>query len=258
MELHIIGTGIKRPMQLTLEGLRALQQADRVLHLTGTTEPMEALFRELGITQPQALDSLYEHGGVDGANYERLADAVVAQAQCHERVALLIYGHPRVGVSLTSMLEARLGNAVRVIPAPSSFDTMINDLRRDPLHRGSVLLDANRALLFEPTLDPTIDCYIFHVDSVATRKTANGDEGHGRRDLLQAYLLRFYPPEHLVTIVASAVGDEPAATVEVPLADFEAAAQLMSQGATLFLPAMRPRSLNRAVRDLLLASAPGA
>lgn len=258
MELHIIGTGIKRPLQLTLEGLHALQRADKVLHLTGTTEPMEALFRELGVRQPVALDSLYEHGAVDGVNYERLADAVVAQVQTCESVALLIYGHPRVGVSLTSMLEARLGSLVSVIPAPSSFDTMINDLRRDPLHRGSVLLDANRVLLFEPTLDPTLDCYIFHVDSVATAKTAAGDERHGRRDLLQSYLLRFYPPEHRVTIVASAIGDEPAALVEVPLAEFEAAARLMSQGATLFLPAMRPRSLNRAVRDLLVASAQGA
>lgn len=254
MELCIIGTGIKRPAQLTLEGLNALKAAEKVLHLTGTAEPMEALFRDLKIPRPEALDELYHHGDVDDANYERIADAIVNQVHRHQNVALLLYGHPRVGVTLTGTLEALLPGSVRVIPAPSSFDTMINDLRRDPLRHGSVLVDSNRLLLFEQTIDTTMDCYIFHVDAVATRKTASGESSHGRRDLLQSYLLRFYPKDHRVVVIASAVGHEAAATLEVPLAELEAAATLMSQGATLFLPARLPRTVNRVVRDLIIDS----
>jgi uncharacterized protein YabN with tetrapyrrole methylase and pyrophosphatase domain len=255
--LTIIGTGIRRPQQLTLEGLGALRRARRVLHLTATEEPMRRLLAGLGVTGARCLDELYHHGGLDDDNYRRLTAEIVREVEQHEKVALLLYGHPRVGVTLTALLERALGDRVSVLPATSSFDTMINDLRRDPLEAGSVLVDANRLLLFELGIEPRLDYFIYHVDSVATRQTAHAGGNGSRWDLLRDYLLRFYPPDHEAIVVSSGIGpDEGAVLVRARLAELGSAADQMGQGASLFVPALRRKTFNRAFYSLLVESTP--
>lgn len=256
--LTIVGTGIRRPQQLTLEGVAALRGARRVLHLTATEGEIDAMLVELGVSDSRSLEGLYVAGAVDDENYERICRAVCEEVGQGGSVVLLLYGHPRVGVTLTAMLERRL-DAVTVVPAPSSFDTMINDLRRDPLQMGSVLVDANRLLLFEFHLEPCLDHYIFHADAVATRQTHHTAGNGSRFDLLQAYLLRFFPAEHQVTVIASGVSlGAPALQQSVALGELERAGAALSDGASIFVPGSKPKHVNRAVYEALRASAPAA
>ena len=46
-------------------------------------------------------------------------------------------------------------NEIEIIDGISSFDVMMTYLGIDPLEQGTVLLDANRLLLFQYGLEPT-------------------------------------------------------------------------------------------------------
>jgi hypothetical protein len=255
--LTIVGTGIKRPQQLTLEGVTAIKNAKRVLHITASEQAIDALLDGLGAANRRSLEQLYRVGTLDQDNYERLAREVVLEVERWDDVALLLYGHPRLGVSVTRLIEEKLPGRVLVLPATSSFDTMINDLRRDPLERGSVLLDATRLLLFQFTLEPCLDHYIYHVDSVASRVLSNAGGNGSRCDLLRDYLLKFYPAQHKVKLIGSDSGQgEKPVMMELELGQLEAAADWMAIGVSLFVPALRPKKIDREVYALLQGSTP--
>jgi hypothetical protein len=128
-------------------------------------------------------------------------------------------------------------------------------LRRDPLQIGSVLVDANRMLLFEFCLEPCLDHYIFHADAVATRQTHHAVGNGSRFDLLRDYLLRFFPAEHRVTVLASGVSlGAPALQQSVALGELERASAALAEGASIFIPGLRPKQVNRAVYQALRAS----
>jgi hypothetical protein len=257
--LIIVGTGIKRPQQLTLEGVTAIKNAKRVLHITATEQAIEALLDRLGAANRRSLEELYRVGTLDQDNYERLTREVVQEVEQWGDVALLLYGHPRLGVSVTRMLEDKLPGNVLVLPATSSFDTMINDLHRDPLERGSVLLDATRLLLFQFRLEPCLDHYIYHVDSVASRILSDAGGNGSRCDLLRDYLLRFYPAQHRVKLIGSDSGQgEVPVFMELELGQLELAAEWLAIGVSLFIPALRPKQIDREVYALLQGSAPVA
>lgn len=258
--LRIVGAGIKGIRQLTLEGIEALRSAASILHLAVDSEAFEGELRALGIGGSVALNDLYHDGALDEENYDRIVNRVLREVRCAEDVTLLLYGHPRLGVSLTRRLEeeaARHDVAVEVIAAPSSFDTMINDLCRDPLERGSILLDANRLLLLEFQLEPSFDLYIYHVSSIGCPRTNFLDPaGSNRIDLLQAYLLKFYPPEHEAILVSSSAHAGAAGSLErTSIGRLAGLGPSLQYGASLFIPGARPKRVNREFLSLLKASA---
>lgn len=248
--LRIVGAGIKGHGQITLEGVEALRAAKRVLHLTGDSAQADLFLRSLGIVDGVSINDLYYNGALHGENYRRIVERVRQEVMAVDHVTLLLYGHPRLGVTVTHQLEdelAALGVALEVVPAPSSFDTMINDLRRDPLERGSIILDANRLLLFEFRLDPSLDLYIYHVSSIGCPRTNFSNPSTSNRiDLLQAYLLKFYPPEHEAIIISSAARVD--ATGSLLRTSIDRLTQFivsLHYGSSLFIPGARPRKVNR-------------
>ena len=132
---------------------------------------------------------------------------------------------------------------------------MINDLRRDPLEAGSVIVDATRLLLFELVMESRLDYYIYHVDAIATRVLANAGGNGSRFDLLRDYLLRFYPAGHVAKVISSQVGlgDAPD-SLDVSIGELESAAFYMDRGASLFIPGVRPTKVDRGIYSLLVSS----
>jgi len=250
MKLSIVGLGIRGTQQLSLEGVKSIQAAKKVCYLPATPRELEATLKDLGVHGAEDLISLYQDGDQDNTNYERIFSKVVKDCQDFGHVALLVPGHPRVGVTLVQWFETRqeaLGLELDVLPGISSFATMINDLKRDPLERGSVMVDANRMLLFEQHLETSMDYYIYHVCSVGTTRVHLSDASRDNRwEILQAHLLKFYPKSHTVTLIGSsheATGKEQRweATVEtiatlLPHVHF---------GTTMFIPAAIPKRVNR-------------
>lgn len=247
-QLTIGGLGIKDLLQMTLEARQALLDADEVLYLG--TEPTRHVpqLKEWGVRSIRSILELYVDGDLDDNNYTRLYDTTLLSAQRNSKTMLIVPGHPRVGVTLVQRLVKNApGVQVTVLPGISSFDTMMNDLERDPLEKGSLMVDANRMLLFDLKWPATMDCYLYHVCSVGTRKVhVHNAQKDNAWDLLKQHLLRIYAAETSVSLVSSATDkDGLPEQHSAPLARLETLKPFVHFGTTLFIAGNKPKSLNK-------------
>jgi uncharacterized protein YabN with tetrapyrrole methylase and pyrophosphatase domain len=240
-KVYIIGAGIRGRRQLTLEALAHLQRAGAVLFFpqAGITEAW--LTQVLGVPEAVDLTPYYSDGGRDRDNYSLIADVVANAARRVGTVCMLMPGHPRFGMTMTTMLDGdpRFADiAVRTVEGVSSFDTMLCDLRRDPLTHGSLAVDANRLLYYEIVLDPRVDTYVYHVCSVGTQATNwRNPQRANRLELLQRYLAQYFPADHVAILIESR-GDSglPPRLVRSPLDRLTEALPTITFSTTLFVP----------------------
>lgn len=251
----VIGSGIRGALQLTLEAIDRLRTVEEVLFFPSGDLDGDWLDRVAGVRGAVDLSADYRPGAIDTDNYARIVARVADAARSGGTVALLMPGHPRVGVTLTDLLEARTDLSVRTIEGVSSFDTMLNDLRRDPLRHATLVIDANRLLYYRYRIDPRVDCYVYHVCSVGTRRAhQHAPWTENRLELLRDYLTEVYAAEHPAILVQSGAssGAEPLLRHGV-VGELDRLKPHLTFGTTLFLPgaALPARAEDRAFAELL-------
>lgn len=254
--VHLIGAGVSPDLHFTRLGMKQVSEADCVVYYADPS--LERIFDEAQVGARVTLDDLYPHGGVDDDSYRAVLDRIVTLLRIHDYVVFVQQGNPRLGVTLADMLQEASGPEgfeFDVYPGVSSFDTLIIDVDRDPLEYGSVVIDANRIILFSHKICTEFDYYIYHICSVGTRKT-NIDEPSADNaiDLLQRHLLGAYPPEHMCKIVESngaGIGSA-SIVVEVMIRDLSTALDDVTFGTTLFIPSVGRPPVNQAVLDLMM------
>lgn len=255
--VHLIGAGVSPDLHFTRLGMRQIAEADCVVYYADPS--LEKVFDEAAVESRVTLDDLYPHGGVDDDSYQAVLDRIVRLLDKHDYVVFVQQGNPRLGVTLADMLqEASIteGFDFDVFPGISSLDTLIIDTDRDPLEYGSVIIDANRLILFSHKICPEFDYYIYHICSVGTRKTNIDDPSADNAiGLLQEHLLGAYPPDHRCKIIESngaGVGSA-SIVVEVAIQDLPSALDDVTFGTTLFIPSIGRPPVNQAVLDLMMA-----
>lgn len=253
--LTIVGRGVDPAKHLTLDAIRALRSADRILGIEPEHETWLQLRAEFDLPEIESVASLYQDKANDFDNYRRFIDYALELTRRHSNVALLVAGHPRLGVTFLQLLS-RMAPAdvdVRVIEGISSFDVMMNLLAIDALERGTVLVDANRLLLFQYSLEPALGYFVYHVCSVGNSRTDFSEPSAGNRlDLLQRHLLRFYRPEKTLHFCKASNGrDEPSRLSEFRLSELNRMASEVDFGTTLYIPSESPSRLDRQYLELL-------
>lgn len=215
MLIRVIGFGVKGYSQITLEAINHLRSSKKVLYFPNSTDNAELFFSHFNIVTFESLSYLYIDGAKDIENYQRVISKLLDEVRTLEDIALLMPGHPRLGVTILRWLEKKVMDTdikIETIPGISSFDTMVNDLKVDPLEQGSVIIDANRLLLYQYEMEPRIDHYIYHVCSIGTPRTyVSNPSIENRIDLLKNYLLRFFDFKKAVTLIKSplSMSDQP-------------------------------------------------
>lgn len=245
--LVIAGLGIKDLKQMTIETFEQVLSASVVLYLGCDSKNHLPELKKMGVGKIESILELYVDGAVDEENYQRLEQYVINATQTHTKTVLLVPGHPRIGVTLVQRLTRRDNIAVNVLPGISSFDTMINDLGRDPLEKGSLVIDANRMLLFDMIWPSNVDCYLYHVCSVGTQKVHLRDaQKDNSWDLLKQHLLKIYGPAAIVHLISSSTKENQSSQqYSASLSDLETLKSRVHFGTTLFIEAEKPKKLNR-------------
>jgi len=237
----VVGAGVRSHRQLTLEALACLRVVGHVHFFPQAGLTSAWLEETVGVERAVDLTRYYVDGAIDMDNYRRIVRLVGDAARERGSSVLLMAGHPRVGVSMTELLEREDDLAVSTIEGVSSFDTMLCDLRRDPLKQSSVVMDANRLLYFKYTLDARFDLYLYHVCSVGTRRTHHSDPTkENRLDLLQQYLLGYFEAAHEVFLVESGQRRDRARVTPLRLDALATAGTDINFGTTLFVPGRDP------------------
>lgn len=250
-ELYVVGIGVDTPRHLTQEAYSTLRSAEKVLALCGDIQELKDVLGD-SVTVVDLMP-YYQDGRTDDENYLCLAKSIRRELST-EKTALAISGHPLFGVSwIRDVLQSQVGVTVRYVDGVSSWAGMLTQLGIDPIERGSTLLDVNRMLLFDVPLDPCLDVYIFSICSIATRVVAKRSTDLCNWQLLVDHLRKFYPNDHLISVVhcASAAADPPEVATR-PLAKFDELIPHVDYSTSLFVPAMDPSSFNKETLRLLL------
>lgn len=256
MKITVAGLGIRETKQLTLETLQVLRESKRVLVLpiTGGASLLE--LQALIGKEINNIQSLYQEGAIDTDNYQNIIDATLKAGRDFGEVTLLVPGHPRIGVTLVNWLEVlktSIGFELKVLPAISSFCTIINDLRFDPLERGTVMADANRLLLFQNHVDPCFNLLIYHLCSVGTPIVSRENPLRDNQlHLVKDFLARTYGADHRVVLISSSTGDgSDQVELSTTVAKLQECYPHIHYGTTLFVPSKNPSSMDHKFLSLL-------
>lgn len=257
MKISLVGIGTKGLQQMTLEGLARLRGAEKIFSFQVRCHEMLAFAQDHDLVDPEFIDELYQDGAVDNDNYARILARLHQAGREFENIALLVQGHPLLGVTISQRLKTIYGAQVEAIAAPSSLDNLFIERWRDPLDRGSLMIDANRLLLFQQKLNPEIDTYIYHVCSVGNSATDFREPWrHNRLDLLQARLREFWPDDHVIEFLHSPESDRASAVrvLTATVGTLDHHLRDVHFGMTLWVPGLRPRTVDRHFLQLLRPS----
>ncbi|MGA8164277.1 MAG: SAM-dependent methyltransferase [Waddliaceae bacterium] len=254
-KISIIGRGINPEKHLSISALKILCQVDKIVGIEPEKEFWSNLKNEFNFPEIEDVSSLYKNQERDLVNYNRFLDYIFSILSGFNHLALLVPGHPRIGVTFIELMKERMakGLEIEVIDGISSFDAMITYLDIDPLEQGSVILDANRLLLFQYILEPSLGYFIYHVSSIGNSTTNFLNPAHGNNiGLLQNYLLNFYPKDKNVIFCRIANGlKEKSTRFTACISEIEHLVDLIDYSTTLYIPPEIPRRLDQRYLQLL-------
>jgi len=253
-DIYIVGLGILSTLQVTRETEQTLRLCKSVYFLHSESETIQEYLNKL-CPEVTDLHGFYSTNVGREHAYTKMVDVVVNAARKDPPVALALYGNPMVFVTPTqSILEiaSKENLKVKVLPGLSSFDCMLVDLGVDP-SQGTLIYEVNDMLLHRRKLLPDMHCFIWQVGGVESEIFTNAVNRPERFLRLKKYLLQFYPPDHEVQVITSAVNPimSPKIT-RVSLSKLETEPIQMHAGSTMYIPpAHQPDWLDKEFLGLL-------
>lgn len=255
-QISIIGRGMDPKKHLTLEAIDHLKNADVILGIESEVESWREITDTFQLKTIKVIENLYQNGAKDIDNYQAFINLIEKLTFQYDRIALLIAGHPRLGVTFAKLISDKDSlKSINIFYTVgiSSFDVMINDLALDPLEEGTAILDANRILLFNLPIIPSINQFIYHICSVGTCLTNHQNAAQNNHiELLQQYLLKFYKSDKIITLCKASLGKSLQSDyINIQLKDFFKNLEKIDFATSLFIPAELPSSINKDYLKLL-------
>jgi uncharacterized protein YabN with tetrapyrrole methylase and pyrophosphatase domain len=240
-DLYLLGTGIYSFFDISLYTQSVLRKCSTVFYLHDLPT-LDKYLKQI-TAKPINLMPLYYSDGRDRSRIYEDIVVHVLQAVTKERpIALLLHGNPILYSTVSQRLLkkcAERGITIEIVPAISCLDRIFVDLRIDIAERGLQVYEASRTVHMSVPIVNSVDLLILQVGSVRNPNAARNQPAAAEDALeLKAYLGKFYPPDHLMYIVESAVeiGFETLIT-PVRLTEFEQMTTRMTYTASLFVPA---------------------
>jgi uncharacterized protein YabN with tetrapyrrole methylase and pyrophosphatase domain len=243
-DLFLLGSGIYSFFDITLYTQSILKKCKTVFYLHDL--PSLDQYLEQITANPINLMPIYYLDGRDRTEvYEDIVAHVISQATQERPTALLLHGNPIVYSTISErLLEEASKHEIKIdlVPAVSCLDRIFVDLNLDIGERGLQVLEASRAIGRSMPIVKSIDLLMLQIGSINNSyATRNQNCPVDEALQLKQYLSNFYPADHLVYIVESAVevGFETLIT-STPLAEIERSSEAMTYTASLFVPALLP------------------
>ena len=252
-DLWIAGLGIQTVKQVTREVEEALRASQEILYLdTGvaTRRYLEGLCPRV----TSLFEQSYSEDQPRLSAYEHMVIRVVEAALDHPPVTFAIHGHPLIAMH-APFLVLEMGKAldlrVEVLPGISAIDTLLADLRIDPVVHGVQMYEATDLLLRRRPLQNEVPAIIWQVGTLETGLHSQRVSRSERFARFVAHLRQFYPARHqLVALYCSPHPLLPPTVMRFALEDMAQHAAALHAGFTLYLPP----ATGRPVQDWDLAA----
>jgi uncharacterized protein YabN with tetrapyrrole methylase and pyrophosphatase domain len=239
-DIYLLGSGIRGSLHFTNETQQALRACRSVHVLHPDSMVLEYVRQQCGDVRDLA--QLYEGYDVRQDVYKRIADLLVEDAASGGPVALLVHGHPLFLVSAaeyTLSLAKRRGLVTEVLPAVSSFDTMLCDLGIDYGY-GVQIFDSTTLLDHGWAPNPAVPLLVFQLATTRNPLVVNTAPTGVVLKSLAEFLAATYGEDHLVKVVHSgAFLLEPTEVIDLPLSALASDSIDLERRPTLYVPPVR-------------------
>jgi Tetrapyrrole (Corrin/Porphyrin) Methylases len=248
-ELTIVGAGIVAISQMSYETVTHIEKADCVFY-HATNGVMAAHIRSLN---PNCTD-LYQYYG-EGKDrritYVQMAELMLREVRRGRRVVGVFHGHPGVFVMAARrslMIAAAEGHSTRMLPAISSVDCLLADMRIDPGIYGLQIVKAGSVLHGNVSLAVGGHVVLLQISSVGDATFSfSGYKRSRRRDFFSALLKHYPETQETYYYAAPSLPAEAPEIIPRQLAGYDDESVLKSIGAgVLYIP---PKGLT--YRDVL-------
>jgi hypothetical protein len=169
-----------------------------------------------------------------------MAACVIEAALDHPPVTFAIHGHPLIAAHapfLVLQLAKALDLEVSVLPGVSAIDTILADLRLDPVVHGVQMYEATDLLLRRRPLMPDVPAIIWQIGPLETCLHSLAVSRPERFARFIAHLQQFYPPRHEVAAIYCAPHPiMPPAILRFALEDMGKFAEKIHNGFSLYVP----------------------
>lgn len=236
--IYLLGSGIKGALHLTVETAQALRVCRRVFVLHADDGVLDAVREHC--PEVEDLAPLYDGQSVRDDVYRQISQRLVDAALEDAPVAFLVHGHPLFLVSATEYtleLAEQHGLRVSVLPAVSSFDTLLCDLQIDYGY-GVQIFDTTTLLKAGWSPNPQVPLLLFQLASTLNRAVIDRDPDRQALRPLIDLLAPLYGADHRVQVVwSSAHVLEASSITEVALSELATADLELWRRPTLYVPA---------------------
>lgn len=236
--IYLLGSGIKGALHFTVETVQALRACRRVFVLHADQGVIDSVREHC--TEIEDLISLYTGQTLRDDVYRQISHRLVETALASAPVAFLVHGHPLFLVSATEYtlnLAEHHDLRVSVLPAVSSFDTLLCDLRIDYGY-GVQIFDTTTLLKAGWIPNPQIPLLLFQLASTLNRTVISGDPDREVLRPLIELLAPLYGADHRAQVVwSSAHVLETSLITELPIRELATADLELWRRPTLYVPA---------------------
>jgi uncharacterized protein YabN with tetrapyrrole methylase and pyrophosphatase domain len=167
--LTVVGTGYEIAGQVTVETLRAIEQAQKLFYLV--SDPISARWLKTLNSTAESLENSYRPGRGREEIYEEVVKRILTPLRAGRNVCAAYYGHP--GVLCSSGHEAvrrarAEGFSASMLPGVSAMDCLFADLEIDPC-LGLQTFDATDFVLNRREHDPRSMLVLWQIGLVGVR-----------------------------------------------------------------------------------------
>ncbi|HEX3742663.1 MAG TPA: SAM-dependent methyltransferase [Bryobacteraceae bacterium] len=246
-DIWIVGLGMQTATQVTGEVEQAIRGSQEVLYVDTGVATRSFLCELCPRVTPLYDESYQEEHSRPGA-YEHMAEQVLQAAMDHPPVTFAIHGHPLVAAlppfRVMELAKAR-GLRVRVLPGVSAIDTIMADLRLDPVVHGIQMYEATDLLLRRRPLQPDVPALIWQIGPLETCLHTMRVSRPERFDRFIAHLRLFYPAGHeVVAIYCSPHALMQATILRFALEEMGSKAPEIHSGFSLYIPPVSGRPIH--------------
>jgi precorrin-6B methylase 1 len=239
--LILMGHGVGDTLQLTVEAQQILARVGKayVLYLP------PSLRRYLKSLRVKCVDlsGRFDENRAFSDVYLDIAELILRRTAEERPVVVLTQGNPLFLNSLNRFLimQARQRKlSVKVYPSVSPLDVVVCELGLDIATFGLQLFDANRLVSRTQRVNPSVPLLVLQLGGFALEEAGSldGPDPTAYQPFV-AYLARFYPPEHPVTLIN--IGIRQTARATVPLSRVAELVPHVGATSYLFLDAVRQK-----------------
>lgn len=244
IDIYLLGSGIFSFLDLTLETLQILRGVCKRVCYLHNLPSFEEYLKKIGPKTDNLINLYYKDGRDRNQIYTDIVNHVVScclESPSDRPVALLLHGHPLVFSTISQMLIAQCTKdnlKLKVLPAISSLDRMFVDLNLDIGDSGIQIFLAGQVILKAVIPSPKAGLILFQIRG-PTNNLSLRTQPPDKNDAiaLKEVLLKYYPANHEVLIVESAIElGFTSNIIRVPISSLESAYQHFNYNSSLYVP----------------------